>query len=178
MFASLERGDYVKDDTFKYRVLGKLSDVIYSPVKIYAYTRCTGSGKSRSCTSYYLRLHTAIIACNTESSKLYRDCQNGTNSLIIRFEYMDDMSSYPRYNCLTSDWECESSCSKFQSYYNQPVLFQQTDDDTVVEAAWRGFCNCANQPNIRLIRDGGIINCRSSGSKITLNLILIMIIVK
>lgn len=93
--SQIQSGTFVKDTNFNLRLIGKLSDIIYSNNKRLAYRSCSSGGKR--CRSYYFRKMSVQITCNSNSSVLYTDCSSA-DYLNIDLQYLDN-SGYPVYNC-------------------------------------------------------------------------------
>jgi len=154
---SIENSAYVKDEYFNQRIVGRLSDIIYSELKT-ARTKCytTTSYNSqtkryetdRTCYTSYTKYYFSKINCSNSNSLFYKDCSNNQTSLIISlsfFTYDSDFyltEDYPLYNCLlenSNQTKCNQSCSSLFNDNYELVMFQQNGNS--IEPAWKDFNN-------------------------------------
>ena len=163
---SILNGKYVKDNTYSNRIIGTLSNVIYSNNKVLSYVSC--SSKS-SCTYYYLHFYNFQIPCTSQNQAVYQDCLNAS-SLTMKLKYLDS-GPYPSYNCIvnTDIKNCSTVCSQFLNLNYQFILIQ--DFSGIVQPAWQGLSNCNTQPRIYLNQDFSLAAC-SFASTLNGNLIL------
>ena len=153
----IQNGTYVKTNTFDDQLIGSLSDIIYSPDKVFVYKTCSSNGKGgQSCTERFMHNLTIQITCNQQSQQFFQDCAN-SNNLNIVMKYLDE-GAFPTYNCMvnTSSSNTCSSCNKLLSNYNL-YMIQQVNNQ--VQPAWTGLCSCSQNPNINLSQDGSIYVC-------------------
>ena len=184
-------GKYVKDNTYNNRIIGTLSNVIYSNYsyqqllstfgnviysnysyyKDFSYVSC--SSKS-SCTYNNLNFYNFQIACTSQNQAIYQDCLNAS-SLTMKLKYLD-FGPYPSYNCIvnTDTENCSKLCSQFLYLNYQLILIQ--DFSGIVQPAWQGLSNCNKQPRIYLNQDFNIAAC-SFASNLNENLILYSVLV-
>lgn len=170
---SIQKGDYVKDNYFSERIVGKLSDIINSELKK-SRTRCYTTYKSdkngyetdTTCVTNYTKYYFFKIDCANNNSLFLEDCS--TNSSIVVslyfFTYEDDFqltSEYPNYNCLINsvNQTCNQTCTNLLSKY-ELIMFQL--DKNSVGPAWKDFNNCKGQPSIRLILNKNFTACSYS----------------
>ena len=161
----IQNGTYVKTSTFDDQLIGSLSNVMYSPNKIFDHRECHWNGKSQSCTDYYMHFYSPQITCNQQTQQFYQDCV-GSSQIKIKMKYLDD-GPYPTYNCVANRtyteynrtyYQCVT-CDQLFSSYNL-ILIQQVNNK--VELAWTGLCSCSGNPNIRLSQDMNISPCDMS----------------
>jgi hypothetical protein len=149
----------VTNSKLAHRFIGKLSDVIYSPNKVFSYRRCRNTGKTTSCTDYYMHTYIKEINCTAENQEFYKDCQD---ALSIRHvvKYLDD-GPYPFYNCLVKkgNFSCFSNCTQLAVSNYRLKLVQQFNNR--IEPAWTGLNNC-KKPKIELTFDRAINPCISN----------------
>jgi hypothetical protein len=156
-FSSIQTGSYKKDSLFDYRLVTKLSDILFSKQKTLARRICTRN----SCTDYYLRFLSIEIDCTTNAQQLFDDCQQASR-LAFTFRYLDG-GSYPTYNRARKSANGSCSLGCLNSNNNQASLVQQVNNN--IELAWNGFCNCnKKQPNVILKINQGVNPCESNSN--------------
>jgi len=156
----LEKGNIsVTNTKLAHRFIGKLSDVLSSPHKVFSHRRCRNTGKTTTCTDYYMHTYIKEINCTIENQEFYKDCPD---ALSIRHvvKYLDD-GPYPFYNCLVKkgNLSCFSNCTQL-AMSNYKLKLVQTFNNRI-EPAWTGLNNC-KKPKIELTFDRSINPCISN----------------
>ena len=158
----IQSGDFARDKLFEHRIVGRLSDILFSENKIFSHQECisktdSSSANEQSCTLYYWHFYTVDIWCSNDKARLFfKDCTNTTTSLTVRLRYLD-YGPYPTYNCVinTAMSRCAANCDQLLASVYELTLFQEFNDK--IEAAWTGLGNSKNhQPNIKLTYDANI----------------------
>ena len=156
----LQKGAFTKENEFESRLVGNLSDVLFSKKKTYSY----GTFKD----NFYWRLYTFEVTCSNEARKFYADCFNdAVASLTVFVRFLDDYDDYPSYSCLvnTYDQKCAGKCERLYRAKYDLVLVQQFEDK--VETAWTGLSRCNERPSVRLLRNDQLSPCIMASSRAT-----------
>ena len=151
----IQKSEYSEDHSFENRIIGRLSEVIFSSNKLYSHKKCGGR---RKCNKLYWHTYRFDIECSKgKADSFFQDCEN-SYSLTFDVKYLDD-GPYPTYNCAinTVNRRCASNCNQLASSDYKLILFQQFNG--FIEPAWSGFSSSKLQPNITLIYDSTINPC-------------------
>ena len=151
------------------RLLGNLGDIVFSSNKRLYSRQCSGSGKSRSCTNYYVHYYVSEVECATRQpqSVFYADCQVGGASTLTVFLRYIDSGDYPTYRCVVNagNQTCVSECGRLLASGYELTLFQPQVATSLYEAAWTRFSNCdTTRPQIRLTHDSTLNPCPSAAN--------------
>lgn len=154
----IDQNKFEKDSIYPFRLVGSLSDILFSYNKRLAYSHCTRS----NCRRYYWRFFYAEINCGSTSKLLYPDCLTA-EKLIIKLNYLDS-GPYPSYNCavVTKNQTCFSSCPGL----GERKLHLVQEFDNKIELGWSGFSNCeVKKPKIVLDEEIGWNICPKNFSQ-------------
>ncbi len=149
--SSIQNGTYTRDKYFNTRIVGRLSNIIFSDDKKFALEESCLEG----CT--YLHSYTVELTCTNETQLFYKDCEKAY-SLTVDMKYIDS-GQYPKYNCLvnTENDTCVSNCIQLRRDNYELILVQESNGK--IEPAWTGLSNCNVKPNIKLNYDSTINPC-------------------
>ena len=153
---------------------------VESLIFLYSYPfkkrRCSGSGRKRSCTDYFIHWYTYEILCTNQTNVFHKDCENtDAFSLTVALKYLDSGAS-PQYNCLinTQNTTCASLCAKLLTSYKLVLVQRDTNNNQQVQSAWTGLSKCSNKPNMKLTYDSTINPC-SSGARIKIEFFILIV---
>ena len=113
----IQNGTFEKTSTFDDQLIGNLSDIIYSPDKVFDHRECYNDKNFRSiqtCTDYFMHTFSIQIICNQKSQQFLQDCVNSNNINIVMKYFENAYLYYPTYNCMvkTNSSNACSSCSQ------------------------------------------------------------------
>lgn len=165
----IKSNDYAKDDSYNLRTISKLSNVLYSKNKRWAYRDCPLTCYSRpscTCTNYYWRFDNIYIQCTAEARRFYQDCENA-RGLRIGLKYLDS-GPYPTFSCaIERNNTCVTGCTYLTNNYNLYLVQQNAGN---VEVGWNGFCNCIKRyPDLTINQDFSVNLCSSGASGLVFN---------
>ena len=145
----IQNGTFTKKSDFESRLVGNLSDVVFS-------------SNLKDGSRRIVRFYRFEVTCvNNETRLFYADCSNDTfTSLTVIVSYLDEIGAEnPRYNCVvnTAVAKCVAKCERLFRAEYELVLVQQFKDK--VEPAWTGLNRCNANPNIKLTRTDSLNPC-------------------
>lgn len=140
---SLENDRLSSDRIYNSRLIGNLSDILFSNNKLLARERCSKckNGQEKcNCVQYYWHFYSIEINCDQNGKYLFKDCVNAS-SLVISMQYLDG-DNIPEYNCaVKSDFICRLGCDNLLNEYKL-ILVQKDSINGDILLAWKGLCNC------------------------------------
>ncbi|CAF0989299.1 unnamed protein product [Brachionus calyciflorus] len=126
----IESGNFIKDSEYDQRIVGKLSDILFS-------------NKKNFDTQYY----NFDLKCSNGDDGIYAlDCIDSSQlKITLHYSYNRE---YPNYNCarfksFPSNNSCSLDCPNLSNSYK---LYLVQQNDNIINPAWNGMCNCELKP--------------------------------